>query len=291
LEFPGGTAECTLLGGAMNDLTSGVVDVLTIAPRPVTAREIALDVGRIVGLCVDRRHVECILQDVLRERTVKDACQRWRLACRSELGDTIPRRRAYAPADEEHPRTTAEQQKLWHQFTTVLSSAPQDPTRVASLVERLAKCGPQVESLMQWAADLEVEKQRLQAEIDGQHGCAFVWVLYKLPRRKVTARVVNGPRLAEWELLDGSGRATGDRVPYRPFREVSLQQRGYLEVSEKRPAIAMIVFGRSGANWPRVEAVIKPAVIEAKSPAKPRRRSRGNEGIQRLFKALASEES
>jgi hypothetical protein len=281
-----------LLSGAMNDLTSSVVDVLNSAARPVTAREVALDVSRIVGLGVDRKHAECLLREDLRELAVKDACQRWRLASRGDLSDTIPRRRAFVVSGDDYSRTRADQERLWHQFKAVLCHGNQDAARLESVVERLAKCDPSVESLMQWAADLEVEKRRLQTEIDRSHGCTFVWALYKLPKREVVARVVNGPRYAEWEILDGSGRATGDRLPYRPIREAVLQQRGYTEASEKRPAMAMIVFGRSGANWPRVEAVVKPTVNEESNAAtKVGRRGRNRAGVERLFQALASPQS
>jgi hypothetical protein len=57
----------------------------------VTLREITLDVGRILGSSVDRKQIHCALRGSLRELVLLDACQRWRLASRTDLRGAIPR--------------------------------------------------------------------------------------------------------------------------------------------------------------------------------------------------------
>lgn len=71
----------------------------------------------------------------------------------------------------------------------------------------------------------------------------------------VNARVVNGKNQAQWEVLLPPGSGV-QRLPYRPREEKELRRYGYQEVNRRGPARAMILFGSSGATWPRIEAVL-----------------------------------
>lgn len=229
----------------MSDLDKLILDVLQRAARPVTVREIALDVGGILGSSVDKKQIEFSLHGNLREVALGDACQRWRLASRTDLTGTVPR---------PQPKTSAAGERR------VSGLAFDDRARHAEL----AKNDPTVKAILEWAADLDAEKMRLQAEIDQHGGQAEVWVLYDLSGNEINAKVANGKAAAEWVLLDALGRVTRTRLPYRPLQPADLQEKGYVEAREKRPATAMIIFAGSGAKWPRVEAVVKPAVSEQK---------------------------
>ena len=239
----------------MIDLDNRILEVLENATRPVTLREVALEVGRISS--VDKKDVDYSLRVTLRELVLKDACQRWRLAYRPDLTDTIPR-----VADKER--------------------------KVSGLVfgnrgrfAELAKDDPTVKATLEWAAELDAEKSRLQADIDEHGGEADVWVLYDLAGKEINAKVVNGKNAAEWAILDADGRMTPTRLPYRPLQQDDLQAKGYREACKRRPATAMIIFASSGAQWPRVEAVIKPAVkVQAT------KEHLGERTIERLLRGL-----
>jgi hypothetical protein len=162
------------------------------------------------------------------------------------------------PQRRNEPRKLTQQEKLWEQLKYVVANGVRDPTRVMSNAQELTMCGPNVQSFLQWAADLEAEKQRLQSEIELHDGYADVWVLFDLGGTRINAEVVNGTDTAQWEILNAFGQTTGVRFPYRPQDAKDLEKKGFQEVYERQPAVAMIVFGRSDANWPRVEAVVKP---------------------------------
>jgi hypothetical protein len=112
--------------------------------------------------------------------------------------------------------------------------------------------------LLNWARELEAEKGQLQAEIDARGGVAEVWVLRTLSGEGVNAMAVNARNSACWQLLDSSGKPLRSWLPYRPIREQALRCRGYCEVRAVRCARAMILFGGSGAEFARVEAVVDP---------------------------------
>jgi hypothetical protein len=145
---------------------------------------------------------------------------------------------------------------LWAQVQQFFPLSVHKAGRKAAAGYKLANLPPQAQELLHWAADLESEKQQLQAKIELSGGQAEVWVLCDLHGNEVSAGVRNGPYSAYWQILDACGRPTGERVPYRPASEATLRKQGYTERWCKRPAKAMIVFGRSGAVWPRAEAVI-----------------------------------
>lgn len=247
----------------MTDLEKLILDVLRQALRPVTLREITLDVGGILGSSVDKTQISGALRGNLRELVLMDACQRWRLASRTDLSGTIPR---LADGKEK-----ADGQR-----------------RVSGLVfddrgrhAELAKDDPTVKAILEWAAALDADKMRLQAELDRQGGHAEVWILRDLAGNEMNAQVVNGKNSAEWALLDAQGRLTRTRLPYRPLQPADLQKKGYVEAYERRPAIAMIIFASSGASWPRVEAVARPAVIEQQKTSP---EHRGERTIERFLR-------
>ncbi len=250
----------------MNDIDKLILNVLQQAPRPVTIREIALDVGRILGSSAEKKQIDATLRGNLRELVLMDACRRWRLAARTDLCGTIPR----AAADKEQ----AERER--HVSGLVFDSRGRHA--------ELTKDDPTVKSMLEWAAELDAEKMRLQAEIDQQGGQADVWVLRDLSGNEINAKVVNGRTSAEWVLLDAFGHVTRPRLPYRPLQQADLQKKGYLEACERRPATAMIIFASSGANWPHVEAVVKPAATEQDREVKASKEHLGERTIERFLR-------
>ena len=123
-------------------------------------------------------------------------------------------------------------------------------------LEGVAEANPQVERLLDWAAELESEKQQLQAQIARNGGQADVWVLRDLDGHEVNARVHNGRYNTCWEILGHDGKPIGQKVTYRPARKATLAEKGFVERWERRQAKAMIVSGLAGARWPHVEAVV-----------------------------------
>ncbi len=250
----------------MSDLNKPILDVLQQAARPVTTREIALDVGRILGSSVERKEIDCSLRGNLRELVLRDACQRWRLASRTDLRGTVPR------AADGKERTNGQR----HASGLVFYNRDR--------YAELAKDDPAVKSILEWAAELDAEKMRLQAEIDRRGGQAEVWVLRDLSGNEINAKVVNGKNSAEWVILDALGRATRARLPYRPLQQADLQKKGYREGFQRRPATAMIIFASSGAKWPRVEAVVKPAVTEQAGNGVAGNEHQGERTIERFLR-------
>ena len=250
----------------MSDLNKLILDVLQQAARPVTIREIALDVGGLLGSSVDKKQIDCALRGNLRELVLLDACQRWRLASRTDLSGTIPR------AANDKARADSQRQASGLVFS--------NRGRHAELI----KDDPTVKSILEWAAELDAEKMRLQAEIDRQAGQADVWVLRDLAGNEINAKVVNGKKAAEWVILDALGQVTRTRLPYRPLQQADLQKKGYREGFERRAATAMIIFASSDASWPRVEAVVKPAATEPTTKIEASRKHQGERTIERFLR-------
>ncbi len=216
----------------MGDLNKLILDVLQQAVRPVTIREIALDIGGILGTPVDKKQIDGVLRADLGELALVDACRRWRLASRTDLSGTIPR--------VVDGKEGADRQR--HASGLVFDKRD----RYAELI----KDDPAVKSILEWAAELDAEKARLQAEIEQHGGHADVWILRDLSGNEINAKVVNGKNSAEWALLDALGRVTRTRLPYRPLQQADLREKGYLESRERRPAAAMIIFASSGEVAP-----------------------------------------
>jgi hypothetical protein len=250
----------------MSDIDRLILNVLQQAARPVTIREIALDVGRILGSSVDKKQIDGVLRGNLRELILMDACRRWRLAARTDLCGTVPR----AANDKE--RADKERRVSGIVFDSRGRHA------------ELTRDDPTVKSMLEWAAELDAEKMRLQAEIDQQGGQADVWILRDLSGKEINAKVVNGRTTAEWVLLDTLGHVTRTRLPYRPLLQADLQKKGYLEACERRSATAMIIFASSGANWPHVEAVVKPAAAEQNREVKASKEHLGERTIERFLR-------
>ena len=246
----------------MSDLDKLILDVLQQAARPVTLREIALDAGCILRSPVDKGQIDRSLRGNLGELVLSDACQRWRLASRTDLSATTPRKE----------RAGREREVSGLVFESRGRHA------------ELAKNDPTVKALLEWAAELDAEKLRLQTEIDQHGGEAEVWILRDLSGNEINAKVVNGKDSAEWALLDALGRVTPTRLPYRPLQQADLQQKGYLEAWERKPATAMIIFASSGATWPRVEAVVKPAVPEQTRNVQASKEHLGERTIERFLR-------
>lgn len=180
------------------------------------------------------------------------AVQCW--ACATCIAEDLTERLPNAAPSNAIPLSAGTRRKM----EEVLASGPEAAQRAQVLADELASCGIEVQQMLEWAAEMEAERQAQQATLEESGRIADVWVLCDAQGNLVRAQVANGSQTACWELLDAAGTPNGNYLPYRPQNEGVLHAEGFQEVSMKMPAKVMIVFGRTGAVWPRVELVVDP---------------------------------
>jgi len=93
-------------------------------------------------------------------------------------------------------------------------------------------------ALSQWASGINARRLRLEAEIVDNGGVWEFPALFDLDGNWVPARKIDGRYGPCWMILDESGDATGEFVPFRPARKSTLEKRGYREGIVTRPAKA-----------------------------------------------------
>ena len=115
--------------------------------------------------------------------------------------------------------------------------------------------------LSQWALDLSAQKLRREATIREDGGVSEFPALFTLDGEFVPAKVIDTQYGRRWMLLNATGRATGEFLPYLPVRRSTLARKGYTEGYVVRPAKADIVGrgrGLSGTAWVATVATDDP---------------------------------
>lgn len=109
--------------------------------------------------------------------------------------------------------------------------------------------------LSQWASGLTAQQLRREATIAENGGVASFLALFTTGGEWVPAKPIDGRYGTRWMVLDTTGKATGEFLPYLPVRRDTLAKRGYVEGYACWPAKAAIHGtgrGLSGAATCRV---------------------------------------
>lgn len=260
------------MGNQQPSLSERILEILQSEPERLTPRDLADRLGE------EQSAVNEVLYGQLLPRGLVDRDRRWRFGATDVADEDIldpdePTTQCWACAtciadDDEAPLPDAApshaqplSQGTRRKMEEVLACDPQASHRAQLLADELASCGIEVQQMFEWAAEMEADRQAQQATLEESGRIASVWVLCDAEGNLVRSQVVNGPQTACWELLDQRGEPTGTYLPYRPQNEEELHAGGFQEVSMKMPAKAMIIFGRTGAVWPRVELVVDPEFL------------------------------